>query len=123
MERNTKQREAIWQSIQSTRRPLSPQEVLAAARTSVPRLGIATVYRTIKALAGEGKLVPVAIPGEPARYEIAGLKHHHHFYCRTCGKVYELDGCLLANNVSAPEGFKVQDHEVTLYGTCAKCEP
>ena len=121
MERQTKQREAIWQSILSTQRPLSPQEVLTGAQSQIPRLGIATVYRTIKSLVKEGKVVPVPIPGESARYELAGLKHHHHFYCRTFGKVYELDGCLLANDFSVPSGFDVHDHEVTLYGTCARC--
>ncbi len=97
--------------------------MLDGARDQVPRLGIATVYRTIKALARAGKVVPVAIPGEPSRYEVAGLRHHHHFYCTRCEKVFELDGCLLRDNVSAPSGFTVEDHEVTLYGTCPRCTP
>ena len=121
MERQTRQRAAIWAFIQMAERPLNPQETLEGARRQVPRLGIATVYRTIKSLVKGGKLVPVSIPGEPDRYEVAGLKHHHHFYCKECGQVFELDGCLLKENVRVPRGFKLHDHEVTLYGNCPKC--
>lgn len=122
MERRTRQRDAIWEFIQMADRPLSPQELLDGAQRSIPRLGIATVYRSIKSLVQEGKLVPVPIPGEPDRYERAGLKHHHHFYCKRCGKVFEMDGCVLQDDFLAPKGFAVEDHEVTLYGTCPRCK-
>ena len=55
MERNTRQRSAIRDSIARADRPLLPQEVLEAARQDVPGLGIATVYRNLKALVEEGK--------------------------------------------------------------------
>ena len=54
MERNTRQRSAIRDAIAQAQRPLLPQEVLEAARTEVPGLGIATVYRNLKALVEEG---------------------------------------------------------------------
>ena len=72
MERSTTQRAAIRAAFAATDRPLSPQEVLAAARAQVPTLGPATVYRTLNALAAAGTLIPVTFPGEPARYEVAG---------------------------------------------------
>ena len=48
MERNTRQRSAIRDVIARAERPLLPQEVLDAAQTLVPGLGIATVYRNIR---------------------------------------------------------------------------
>ena len=51
MLRNTSQRSAILRVFGRITRPLGPQEVLDAARSDVPGLGIATVYRHLSALA------------------------------------------------------------------------
>jgi Fur family ferric uptake transcriptional regulator len=121
MERQTRQRAAIDRVFTETARPLDPREVLAAARRYVPRLGIATVYRAIKTLSDEGRVVPVTLPGEHARYEAGGREHHHHFQCRRCHKVYELEGCVGDFQTITPPGFKLDDHEVVLYGLCDTC--
>ena len=100
---------------------MGAQEVLAAAQKEVGGLGIATVYRTIKALSQEGWLVAVDLPGEPPRYEVSGKAHHHHFHCRRCGKLFELEGCVDNLKRLAPPGYRVTGHEVLLYGECAAC--
>lgn len=121
MQRRTRQRDTIKAVLERANRPLDIREVLARARRRVPRLGIATVYRTINRLLGEGAIVPVEIPGRPVSYELANLGHHHHFYCTACKKVYEMEGCQLGKHPAAPSGFKVESHEITLYGKCAAC--
>src|SRR5436190_9959700 len=120
-ERKTQQRDAIRLVLAEADRPLSPQEVLKTARRKSPGLGIATVYRALKSLSDEGFLVPVDLPGEASRFELAGKKHHHHFHCRDCGRAFDLEGCVPAVQKLAPEGFQVEDHEVVLYGLCAAC--
>ncbi|AEB11539.1 Fur family transcriptional regulator [Marinithermus hydrothermalis] len=122
MGRDTLQRRAIRNAFLKANRPLSPQEVLESARAEAPRLGIATVYRTIKHLREEGWLTVVELPGESPRYEIAGKHHHHHFHCRTCGRVYELEGCPVNMHKLAPSGFRPEGHELVLYGVCAECD-
>jgi Fur family ferric uptake transcriptional regulator len=121
MERSTRQRQAIRAVLEELDRPLSPQEVLAAAQDKVPGLGIATVYRTLKGLVEEGMAVAVELPGNPPRYERSGKKHHHHFHCTTCGKAFELEGCPGDFSFLAPAGFQIQGHEIVLYGHCADC--
>ena len=93
MERNTRQRSAIRDAIAQAQRPLLPQEVLEAARTEVPGLGIATVYRNLKALVEEGELQVVNLPGENPRFEVVGHRHHHHFQCRQCQRVFDVHAC------------------------------
>jgi Fur family ferric uptake transcriptional regulator len=121
MERSTRQRTAIQSVLESAGRPLSPQEILEAAQADVPALGMATVYRQLKAMQEEELLVVVDLPGENARYELAGLHHHHHFQCHDCGRAFDIPGCPGNLAKLAPAGFSVDSHELTLYGQCADC--
>lgn len=121
LQRDTSQRRAILQAVQESKRPLSPQEILERAQTSVPTLGIATVYRAMKSLEEASEVAAVDLPGEGRRYERAGMKHHHHFSCRGCGKVYDLEGCPGNMDRLVPPGFQLETHEILLYGLCAAC--
>jgi Fur family transcriptional regulator, ferric uptake regulator len=121
MQRETRQRKAIRQAFEDRGHPLSPREILEAAREEVRGLGIATVYRNIRTMQEEGWIEPVELPGEPARYEISGKGHHHHFHCRTCDRVYEVEGCPGNLRDVTPEGFQLESHEFVLYGLCDTC--
>ena len=121
LQRKTQQRGAIRGALRHADRPLSPQEILDAARGEVPGLGIATVYRNVKSLVREGWLRTVELPGAPSRYEVAGKDHHHHFHCRNCDRVYEVEECPGDLRDLAPAGFELHSHEIILYGTCVTC--
>jgi Fur family ferric uptake transcriptional regulator len=121
MERNTRQRTAIRDAIAEAERPLLPQEVLDYAQRHAPGLGIATVYRNLKTLVDEGELKPVVLPGESARYELAEHRHHHHFQCLQCQRVFDVHACPGDLSRLAPPGFSVENHDLTLYGRCSDC--
>lgn len=121
MERKTRQRDAIEQAFHEAGRPLSPGEVLDEARRTVPTVNLATVYRGIKALLEAERIQAVDIPGEPPRYELAGLEHHHHFRCDDCERVFDIPGCDHEIEADVPEGFSVRAHEVVLFGSCVDC--
>lgn len=121
MERATRQRAAIAEALRQAKRPVSPGELLEVARRNVPSLGPATVYRTLRAMVEEGTAVAVPLPGEAPRYELAHLGHHHHFRCRACDRVFEVEGCPGDLTGLAPAGFRVEAHEVVLIGRCATC--
>jgi Fur family transcriptional regulator, ferric uptake regulator len=122
MQRNTRQRDAIRGVLAAAGRPLGPQEVLTAARAELPGVGIATVYRTLKGLIEEGWLRAVELPGAAPRYEVAGKQHHHHFHCRHCDGVFEVEACPADIPRLLPGGFRLEGHEIILYGLCAGCE-
>jgi Fur family ferric uptake transcriptional regulator len=119
--RMTRQREAIWTAIEQAGRPLSVPEVHGFASVVLANLGLATVYRTIAWLQEAGRIVPVEMPGEAPRYEPAGLAHHHHFHCRTCGRVFDLPGCTGNIERLVPRGFRLEAHELVLSGRCQAC--
>jgi Fur family ferric uptake transcriptional regulator len=120
-QRQTRQKNAIRNTFEREGRPLSPQQVFDLAQSEVDGLGIATVYRNIKALLEEGWLVPVELPGEATAYEEAGKAHHHHFRCDSCARIFELAGCVPNVERLAQSGFAVRTHDVVLYGLCADC--
>ncbi len=121
MQRDTAQRRAIRGVFNQENRPLTPQELLEGAQSAVPQMGLATVYRTLKSLTEAGAVMVVDVPGEPQRYELAGKDHHHHFSCKQCGRMFEMDGCPGDLERLVPDGFVMEDHEVFIYGRCRDC--
>ena len=122
MDRNTRQRQAIRRIFEEADRPLSPQEV--ASGGPILRAGAGHRYgvpANLKALVADGWLESVALPGESLRYEVAGKRHHHHFRCRTCDRVFEIDGCSTNLMQLTPRGFRLEGHDVVLYGLCTAC--
>ncbi len=121
-QRNTRQREKIIAAIRDAQGPLTVPEILERAQKTLPGLGVATVYRTVKLLLEDGKIQPVILPSGETRYESTGLGHHHHFHCRVCDEVYDLEECPVSVSTGKyHHGFIVEDHELTLYGVCSSC--
>ena len=71
----------------------------------------------------DGVLVPVAVSGQPDRYELAEIaaSHHHHFHCTVCDRMFDVDGCVGKLAGLLPKGFTLEDHELTLRGRCESC--
>lgn len=120
-ERRTRQRESILGAIADAGVPVAPREILSRAQTRLKGLGLATVYRTLRLLAESGVVRVVEIPGDPPRYELADKAHHHHFSCRLCACVYEVPGCCGHFDEHLPPGFRLENHEVILFGVCKNC--
>ncbi len=126
-QRKTQQRDAIHHIIVSAAGPLTVNQIHdLAQREMKPRsVGIATVYRTLNLLQEKKMIRAVVLPSGETRYEGSHLDiHHHHFQCRKCGNVYDLHVCpvhIPANTVIAG-GFKVESHELTLFGLCGPCQ-
>lgn len=121
MLRQTRQRKAIVTVLDRSPGPLTPLEIHEAARALVPKLGIATVYRTLRSLSRDGDVLQIGLPGETPRYESASRSHHHYFHCRSCSRVYTVHDCPADLQSLVPKGFILEDHEVFLYGQCNRC--
>src|SRR5215216_1256697 len=122
-QRQTRQREAIYKVIEEASGPLSVPEIHVRAGKFFPRLGIATVYRTVKLLQEARRIQSVILPSGDTRYEETGLDHHEHFQCRRCAQVFDINVCPghIPHGESIAGGFIVEDHELTIYGLCPEC--
>jgi Fur family transcriptional regulator, ferric uptake regulator len=119
--RNTRQLRAIQDALYGADRPMSIDEIHRAAQMQEGRLGVATVYRTLKALVGAGRVVAVSLPNAAPRFELSGKGHHHHFQCNECGRVFETTACPGDLRRLVPRRFQLTAHEIVLYGRCADC--
>ena len=119
--RNSRKRQAIEKALAGAGRPLSPGELLTAASSGAPGLGIATVYRALRLGLDQGTIHAVEVSGTATRYESAHHGHHHHFRCTACDRVFEVHACPGDLAHLAPPGFQVTGHEITLLGRCAVC--
>jgi Fur family ferric uptake transcriptional regulator len=121
VKRATPQRKAIHQALASSGRPLSVAEIYGQAKTSLNRLGIATVYRNLRQMQADGEIVAVELPGKAPRWEMAPERHHHHFLCVYCDKLFEVSGCLEDLKRLLPEGCTLEEHDILLRGRCEAC--
>ena len=119
----TAQREAIVEMFLRTRDHVSIDELLTKVRKRQPRVGYATVYRTLKLLVDSGLAVERQFGDGQARYEVVG-DHHDHLICVKCGLILEFEDDeierLQEKIASRLGGFTVLRHRHELYGLCAK---
>lgn len=117
----TKQREVILGVLKEAGRPLTREEILRFGRRQIPRLGSATVDRTIRNMTEQFQLIGLEYPGQPKRFELPADTEHPHFVCRQCDRVYDLPVAMKVPEVKAPRGFRVTGGEVVYSGTCPDC--
>lgn len=90
-----------------------------------PRIGQATVYRTLKLLAEAGLAREVHFGDGITRYErLYGEKHHDHLICEQCGVFLEVvDERIeaLQEELARKYGFIPTFHKMYLYGICPRC--
>ena len=85
-----------------------------------PKIGLATVYRTLNLLA-ELDLVDVSALGKThGHYEIHG-DDHVHMICLRCGVVREAPPLPNPRSLGKREGFEVLQARLELIGYCSAC--
>lgn len=92
----------------------------------LPRVGRATVYRTLEQLEELELVHRVDVGGETAAYERNDpTGHHHHMVCVRCGRLvpFEDQGLERAIHAVAERAeFEVTAHDVLLRGVCPRCQ-
>ncbi len=88
--RSTSQRRIVTDTFFDSNEHLSIEELLALVRETDPKIGYATVYRTLKMLKEGGLAYERHFGDGVARYEVAiEDDHHDHLICLDCDEVFE----------------------------------
>jgi Fur family ferric uptake transcriptional regulator len=101
------------------------QRILNATPDGTAGPDLATVYRTVTTLVGQGVLHALAVDGGVSTYGLTE-KPHHHAVCTRCATIIEVPATRLSTALEhASEGssFTLSDQAgLTLHGLCPDCQ-
>jgi Fur family ferric uptake transcriptional regulator len=107
----------------SKERHLSAEDIYKVMINSGEDVGLATVYRVLTQFEQAGLLIRHHFESGKAVFELNHGSHHDHIVCVKCGRVEEFYDAEIEKrqeSAAAKLGFKMQDHSLTIYGTCEK---
>lgn len=89
------------------------------------RVGLATVYRNLQALAESGEVDVLQNETGEAMFRLCRASdHHHHLVCRECGHSEELTAEEVeswAMRAARRHGFHDVTHTAEVFGLCGDC--
>ena len=124
--RSTRQRDVIARAFFDEHKHISIDELFRECRRTNPRIGYATVYRTLKLLTACGLAKARQFGDGQTRYEpfVEG-NHHDHLICTECGLIVEFEDETIEESqelVARAHGFRITHHRMELYGLCPSCQ-
>lgn len=88
--RMTRQRKLILAELMRVKSHPTADELHRMVRRKLPHISLATVYRNLELLAGQGLIRK--IEGGPSQMRFDGdTSRHFHSRCRLCGRVFDAD--------------------------------
>jgi Fur family ferric uptake transcriptional regulator len=123
--RSTSQRRLVSDIFFRTDGHLSIDDMLTRVREQDPKVGYATVYRTMKLLVECGLANERQFDDTVTRFEVAHEdSHHDHLICLECKRIVEFEDDeieRLQEELAERRGFELVSHKHELYGLCADC--
>ena len=122
--RRTRQREAILRALAETDQHPTAHGVYEAVRRELPHVGLATVYRLLRALEDEGTVASLAV-GDGARRYDGRPGGHQHIVCQRCGAVVDIPELVVGHareEIRRWTGFEVDSVSVQWRGVCPRCQ-
>ena len=124
--RPTRQRAAVEALLVDIDDFMSAQDLHARLRAQGQTVGLATVYRTLQAMATDGEVDMMrTVDGEAVYRRCNTGHHHHHLVCRSCGRTVEVQGPAVerwADKIGAENDFSDVVHTLEILGTCSDCQ-
>lgn len=118
--RYSRQREAVYNAVAGTKCHPDAEWVYARVRESIPDVSLGTVYRNLRQLAEDRKLLTLETEKKTLRFD-ADLSPHSHFICKKCGCISDLYVTSEISRDLAQAGYRVDNEKTVLYGLCPIC--
>ncbi len=124
--RLTGPRRTIVEMIASGDERFTSAQLWSSVQQAAPSVGRATVFRTLDLLTALGILQRVHLDDAGCHsYVLCGRSHHHHIVCSNCNKVQDFAQSeveSLLTKLGNKYGFKVEGHQIEVYGRCKDCQ-
>lgn len=123
MERNTPQKQIIYDYIKKTKTHPTAEEVHKAVKATLPGISLGTVYRILNNLVEKSEVRELCV--EKTRYD-GDISGHAHFVCRRCGRVFDIFDLNLKidpEDINTNKNIdKINNYQIYFYGICRKCK-
>jgi Fur family ferric uptake transcriptional regulator/Fur family peroxide stress response transcriptional regulator len=125
MQRNTYQKQIVMQAVNEFlgQHPTADC-IFEYARTRVPTITLATVYRILNQMSISGNIKEVYVPNSASRFD-GRTERHFHILCQSCKRVADFEADAAFAEPTLPQGDKsgctVTGMEITFLGVCAEC--
>jgi Fur family ferric uptake transcriptional regulator len=124
--KSTNQRDAIVDAFFQSPGHMAIGDLHQLVLKQNPKIGYATVYRTLRMLVECGLAAERHFGDGQTRYEPHEVDHHHdHLICRSCGTIVEFHNDeieRLQKVLAQGYGYTVESHRHELYGLCGTCQ-
>ncbi|RKX23767.1 MAG: transcriptional repressor [Candidatus Zixiibacteriota bacterium] len=123
--KTTKQRNVIIKTFLNSHSHCSTEDLYLKLRKKHPKIGYATVHRTLKLLVECGIAIEQNFRDGQTRFEpVREDSHHDHLVCVECGLIIEFSEPQieqLQQEIAASYQFVIRNHRHELYGLCSRC--
>ena len=124
--RKSRQREAILEVVRRTDTHPTAEWIYEQVRKKIPNISLGTIYRNLKLLADEDKIMELEINGGASRFD-GNTEFHHHFACKQCGKILDVTlneqmESQMIDSISKETGLKITNHFCEFAGICRECQ-
>ena len=119
--RNTIQKQIVLDVVNKRHDHPSAEQIYEDVVKAHPRISLATVYRNLSVLSDEGKILRISL-SDSDRFDF-NISKHNHFYCESCGKVYDVDFLYdeSLDDMEISNGFYIRTHQTIFKGLCSNC--
>jgi Fur family peroxide stress response transcriptional regulator len=120
--RSTTQRARVYGVLLDKRDHPTAEQVFLRAKQCMPEISMATIYNCLDALVDCGLVRQVNLDRGATRY-CPNMGPHSHFYCDSCGAVYDIAyvARFRATELHLPKGFQPVRYDVSIHGACPEC--
>lgn len=119
----TYQRMEIFREVASRDDHPDAEAIYKRVRKRIPTVSLDTIYRNLWLFNDLGLITTLGLPHDHVKFD-ANTGAHHHFVCRRCGLVRDID-CQDFDGLGVPEGVdglgNVESTHVELRGLCSRC--
>lgn len=122
--RVTPQRFAVYENLLNRIDHPTVEQLLVELNQAGPVSSQATIYNSLQALRQVGLVRQVLLEEGVVRYD-ANVAPHHHFRCHHCGHIEDIPWEAFQGVAQSPlrPGLRPDRYEVTVMGTCDRCQP
>ncbi len=122
----TSQRRAVLDAFIKSENHVSAEDLYKMVSENEPKIGLATVYRTLALFTQSGLASELDFGDGQKRYEHKYMhSHHDHMICTECGKIIEFHDPLIEQyqeEAARKNNFTMTSHKLDIFGICSQCQ-